>query len=201
MPNLPRSAVRAAWALLLAGCLAAPAAAQTSTSDAAIIQGLQAVTSDAPAVDVQALRAWAQSSAAQNGAITAAQPGLVQQLFSLAQITVQIQFALNSAIIRPESYQAIGSIADALHDPILRNYRFVVVGNTDATGSRELNLRLSQERADAIMAALVSLYRVSPARLEAVGLGMEALQNPGKPDDPVNRRVQIFNIGLMPGAR
>lgn len=204
MSNIIRSAARAACALVLAASVAGPAAAQTSTSYAEIIQGLQAVTSDAPAVDVQALRAWAQSNAAQGGAVTGAQPALVQKLFSLAQITVQIQFALNSAIIRPESYAAIGSIADAMHDPILWNYRFVVVGNTDATGSREHNLRLSQERADAIMAALVTLFRVEPARLEAVGLGMEALQDPQQPDSAVNRRVQIFNIGLlapMPGRQ
>lgn len=191
-----RFAAGLAGTLALGLVLAGPAAAQTATSDAEIIQGLSAVTSDMPVVDVQALRSWARQSAAQGGA-PSTQPALVQSLFSLAQITVQIQFALNSAIIRPESYAAIGSIADAMHDPVLWNYRFVVVGNTDATGSRELNLKLSQARADAVMAALVALYRVDPARLEAVGLGEEALQNWQDPDNPVNRRVQIFNLGLM----
>lgn len=196
MSHVLRAAGRTASALVVALALAGPAAAQTNTSYAQIVQGLNAVTSDSATVDAQALRTWAIESAKQGGPTTqVSQPDVVRKLFSLAQITVQIQFALNSDIIRPESYAAIGAIADAMHDPILRGYRFAVVGNTDATGTRAYNLKLSQERADAIVQALVNLYRVSPARLEAIGLGQEALQNPAKPDDPVNRRVQIFNIG------
>ena len=71
------------------------------------------------------------------------------RLENLTQINVQIQFALNSAIIRPESYATIGSIADALHHPIL-GYKFVVAGNTDATGNREENMKLSRARAEAV---------------------------------------------------
>lgn len=196
MSHFLRAAGRTASALVLAAALAAPASAQTNTSYAQIVQGLNAVTTDSPTVDAQALRTWAIESAKQGGPTNSvSQSDLVKKLFSLAQITVQIQFALNSDIIRPESYAAIGAIADAMHDPILRGYRFAVVGNTDATGTRAYNLKLSQERADAIVQALVNLYRVSPSRLEAIGLGQEALQNPAKPDDPINRRVQIFNIG------
>lgn len=207
MSHFLRAAGRTASALVLAAAtlataLAVPAAAQTNTSYAQIIQGLNAVTTDSPTVDAQALRTWAIESAKQGGPTNSvSQSDLIKKLFSLAQITVQIQFALNSDIIRPESYAAIGAIADAMHDPILRGYRFAVVGNTDATGTRAYNLKLSQERADAIVQALVNLYRVSPARLEAIGLGQEALQNPAKPDDPVNRRVQIFNIGPVGPAR
>ncbi len=204
MSSFIRLASAAAIAVALSTPLSLPAAAQTATSYGQIIQGLTAVTSDSPVVDAQALRAWAQNSVSQNAAIPVTQPEIVKKLFSLAQITVQIQFALNSAIIRPESYEAIGSIADAMHHPILWNYRFAVVGNTDATGTRAYNLKLSQERAQAIVDALVNLYRVDPARLEAVGLGQEALQNAKNPDDPINRRVQIFNIGTlkpMPSAQ
>ncbi|CAH1660903.1 OmpA family protein [Chelatococcus asaccharovorans] len=200
---MPSFLSRAAVALLLGSALVGPAAAQTSTPYGQMIQGLQAVTSDAPVIDLQALRNWAQSVAAQ-GSVTVTQPQVVQKLFSLAQITVQIQFALNSAIIRPESYETIGAIADALHDPILWNYRFVVVGNTDASGPAAYNLTLSQQRAEAVAEALANLYQVNPARLEALGLGTAALQDPQQPDNPINRRVQIFNIGLMgpmPGGK
>jgi outer membrane protein OmpA-like peptidoglycan-associated protein len=186
--------------------IAAPAAlrAQTVTSDSEIIQGLQGVTSNDPGISAALLRQMAQQSIAQNPGIPTQTPNLVQKLNQLAQITVQIQFALNSPIIRPESYATLGSIADAMHHPMLWNYKFLVVGNTDATGTREYNLRLSQERADAIVQALVTLFRIAPNRLEAVGLGQEALQDPGRPDAAVNRRVQIYNIGTvkpMPAAQ
>jgi len=121
-------------------------------------------------------------------------------LSGLAQIDVQVQFALNSAIIRPESYQTIGSMADALHHPLLQGYKFVVAGNTDTTGKRENNLVLSQARADAVVEALTTIFRVDPARVEAVGLGQEALEDVNDPTNPINRRVQLINIGhYLPG--
>ncbi|MBB3773965.1 outer membrane protein OmpA-like peptidoglycan-associated protein [Angulomicrobium tetraedrale] len=187
--------------LALAAALAAPlatsASAQTADNNQQILQGLSSVTNDDPSLTVELLRKMAQDAVAQNQPLGLNKSAIAQKLDKLAQITVQIQFALNSSIIRPESYGTLGSIADAMHHPILWNYKFVVVGNTDATGTRAYNLKLSQERADAIVQALVTLFRVSPDRLQALGLGQEALQVPGKPDDPINRRVQIFNIGTM----
>lgn len=197
-PRFSLSRLLSGVALAAGLALLAPAAqAQTATPDSEIIQGLQGVTQDDPGITAALLRQWAQQSLAENPGIPYQQPDIIKKLNSLAQITVQIQFALNSAIIRPESYATLGSIADALHHPILRGYKFLVVGNTDATGTRQYNLKLSQERADAIVEALVNLYRVSPARLQAVGLGQEALQDARNPDDPINRRVQIFNIGTV----
>jgi outer membrane protein OmpA-like peptidoglycan-associated protein len=122
-------------------------------------------------------------------------PPLVPQLNSLAQLTIAIQFDLNSARIRPDSFRAVGLMADALDHPLLTGYRFIVIGNTDATGSREHNLKLSQARADAIRDALIRPFGIDPGRLQAVGLGEEDLLYPDRPTDPKNRRVQLINIG------
>ena len=70
-----------------------------------------------------------------------------------------------------------------------------MTGNTDATGDRADNMKLSQARADAVVGALTTTFRVDPSRLEAVGLGEEALLDAQKPKDPINRRVQVINIG------
>ncbi|MFT0862645.1 OmpA family protein [Ancylobacter sp. G4_0304] len=184
-----------ALAAVLAGPLASGASAQTSLTDGQILQGLTMTTADEPTITAQILKQMAQTAVANNVAVPLDKSEIAKQLDKLAQITVQIQFALNSAVIKPESYATIGSIADALHHPILWGYRFLIVGNTDTTGNRKANLELSQQRADAVMEALVNLYKVDPARLEAVGLGQEALQTPNDPTNPINRRVQIFNIG------
>ena len=122
-------------------------------------------------------------------------PALVSQLNNMAQITIAIAFDLNSARISPASFKAVGLMADALNSPYLQNYRFIVIGNTDARGNREYNLKLSQERADAIRDALISPFGISAARLQAVGLGEEQLLDPAHPDAAKNRRVQLINIG------
>ena len=129
------------------------------------------------------------------GQTAVGRPLLFPQLEDQAQFTVEIDFDFNSAAIRPQSYRAVGSIADALHNPILLGYKFLVVGHTDAVGGREYNLELSQRRAEAIREALVNPFGVDASRLEAVGLGEEQLRDPLHPDAPANRRVQLINVG------
>ncbi len=181
-------------AIALTGA-AGSASAQTALDSNQILQSLQSAARVAPPdLSAALIRNAVQQHIANN-------PGMpitwtpLQLLDGLAQINVQIQFALNSDIIRPESYSTIGSIADALHHPILAGYKFVVTGNTDTTGDRQKNLILSQKRADAVMNALVTTFAVDPARLEAVGLGEENLQDIKNPEDPLNRRVQLINVG------
>ncbi len=107
----------------------------------------------------------------------------------------QIQFDFDSDWIRPASWETIGVIADALHHPLLLSNVFVVVGHTDAKGSRDYNLKLSQRRAEAVRGMLISTFRILPGRLVALGLGEEQLQNQSSPNASVNRRVQLLNIG------
>ena len=117
------------------------------------------------------------------------------QLANLAQFTVEINFDFNSAAIRPESYRNVGAIADALHNPILLGYGFLVIGHTDSVGGRAYNVGLSQRRAEAIVAALVNPFGVNPAILQPVGMGEEQLRDPAHPTSGVNRRVQLINVG------
>ena len=51
------------------------------------------------------------------------------QLENLPQFVVEVDFDFNSAVIKPSSYRAIGSIADALHNPIL----LVMASSSSAT--------------------------------------------------------------------
>ena len=117
------------------------------------------------------------------------------QLEKLAQFTVEINFDFNSAVIRPESYRNVGAIADALHNPILLGYGFLVIGHTDSVGGRMYNVGLSERRAQAIVAALVNPFAVNPSVLQPVGMGEEQLRDPKHPTSGVNRRVQLINIG------
>ncbi|AQQ04183.1 flagellar motor protein MotB [Roseibium algicola] len=120
---------------------------------------------------------------------------LADKLASLRQFNVEITFDFDSARIRPESYETVGLIADALHTPYLQGQTFFIVGHTDAKGAREYNLELSLKRAQAVREALVTTFRVPGDYLFAVGLGEEQLRDPSKPDAAINRRVQLINLG------
>ncbi len=117
------------------------------------------------------------------------------QLENLAQFVVEVDFDFNSAVIKPSSYRTVGAIADALHNPILLGYGFLVIGHTDSVGGRAYNIGLSQRRAEAIRDALIDPFGVNPGVLEAVGLGEEELRDPAHPTSGVNRRVQLINVG------
>ncbi len=65
-------------------------------------------------------------------------PPLTDELEKLAQLTIAINFDLGSARIRPDSFQAVGLMADSLDHPYLQSYRFLIVGHTDARGNREV---------------------------------------------------------------
>ncbi|MFH1554085.1 MAG: OmpA family protein [Pseudomonadota bacterium] len=178
-------------------CAASPVFAQTTLNNSQVLQGLQGLTDTAPVITAQQMRDQVQAHMVQYPGEALTRPSLALHLDKLPQINVQIQFRLNSAIIEPSSYRTLGSIADAMHNPILHGYKFIVTGNTDVTGSRELNLKLSQARADAVVTALTTTFNVNPSRLEAVGLGEEVLLDTKNPTSAINRRVQIFTVGRL----
>jgi outer membrane protein OmpA-like peptidoglycan-associated protein len=170
------------------------AIAQTRLNSGEITDSLQGVSK--LGLTAASLRQAALDNVRKNPGQTAVgRPLLLPQLENEAQFTIEIDFDFNSAAIRPQSYRAVGLIADSLHHPVLLGYKFLVIGHTDAVGGREYNLKLSQRRAEAIREALINPFGVDPARLEAVGLGEEQLRDPSRPDSQVNRRVQLINIG------
>ncbi|MFM9858326.1 OmpA family protein [Pseudoxanthobacter sp. M-2] len=183
-------------ALVAVVLLSLPAGAQTKLDRNEIINSLTGLPAAGHGVTAALLRQQALDNIAQypGDNATTALP-LAAQLAKLRQFNVEIVFDFDSATIRPESYETIGLMADALHHPYLLQYRFLVIGHTDAKGDRKYNLELSQKRADSIRDALTTTFRVDPARLDAVGLGEEQLRDPADPYAQVNRRVQLINIG------
>ncbi|GLS20671.1 membrane protein [Labrys miyagiensis] len=195
-PVLSRFAIAFFVLVSVSGAFATAASAQSTISGDQMLENLTKAADAAPrGLSGAIIQQAALQHMKDNPGIPQSWQPMGVRLDNLSQINVQIQFALNSAIIRPESYATIGAIADALHHPLLGGYKFVVTGNTDTTGNRADNMKLSQARADAVVGALVTTFQVDQARLEAVGLGEEALQDSKNPKNPINRRVQVINIG------
>lgn len=157
------------------------------------LQGVEAAASVMTAASLRQLAVQGMRDPARANRMNRAP--LSEQLGKLAQFTIAIRFDFDSARIRPDSFRAVGLMADALNHPYLQGYRFLIVGHTDGKGNREYNLKLSQQRADAIREALVNPFGIGATRIEAVGLGEEQLLNRANPEAAENRRVQLINVG------
>jgi outer membrane protein OmpA-like peptidoglycan-associated protein len=104
-----------------------------------------------------------------------------------------ILFDTNSADIQPASEPMLAEIAEFLATNA--RVKLYVVGHTDNTGGFEHNMRLSKERAAAVVEALESRHRVSPDRLQPVGVGPVAPVGSNQTDEgrAKNRRVELVH--------
>jgi outer membrane protein OmpA-like peptidoglycan-associated protein len=102
-----------------------------------------------------------------------------------------IFFDTGKADLKPESDAAIAEVVKLLQkEPALKVY---VVGHTDNVASLDLNMRLSQARAEAVVAALIAQHRIAPTRLIARGAGPLApvAVNDSEEGRAKNRRVEL----------
>ena len=127
--------------------------------------------------------------------IAASDKSLYDALVADGRVATQgILFATGSAELRPESTPTLEDIADALRrDSALR---LRIEGHTDNIGDAAVNQRLSEQRAQAVVAFLVQRKGVDAGRLEAVGLGQErpAADNGTPEGRQTNRRVELVVI-------
>ena len=100
-----------------------------------------------------------------------------------------VNFGHNSAELTAEAKVNLEQIANALKDQRLSAANFVVEGHTDAIGSENYNLSLSERRANSVTSYLLD-RGVSSDKVTAVGIG-ESSPRANDAFDPTNRRVEI----------
>jgi OmpA-OmpF porin, OOP family len=102
-----------------------------------------------------------------------------------------IYFDTGKSLLKPESQTTLQEISKLLKtDPSLKLY---VVGHTDNIGAYDANLRLSMERAQAVVNELKSRYSVAPERLIGCGDGPTSpvASNDNEEGRALNRRVEL----------
>jgi OmpA-OmpF porin, OOP family len=102
-----------------------------------------------------------------------------------------IYFDTGKADLNPTSADAISQIAILLkNDPALKLY---IVGHTDNEGSLDFNMKLSKDRADAVINSLVTVHGISVERLKAFGVASLApvATNDTEEGRAKNRRVEL----------
>jgi OOP family OmpA-OmpF porin len=102
-----------------------------------------------------------------------------------------IYFDTGKSVIKPESEKTLEEIAKLIKgDAGLKVY---VVGHTDSVGSIDSNMKLSQDRANAVVQALTGKYGIAAGRLKAYGVGPLApiASNDTDEGKSKNRRVEL----------
>jgi outer membrane protein OmpA-like peptidoglycan-associated protein len=105
-----------------------------------------------------------------------------------------VEFDTNSFALGGDALDIVKKLGKALSTPGLRNQTFLLMGHTDAKGSEQANLMLSERRAGAVKQFLVANFGLKPENLIAVGYGKTHLRKPDAPFARENRRVQTVNI-------
>ena len=105
-----------------------------------------------------------------------------------------IYFDSGKSEIKHESAEAFKNIAEYLNAN--KDKKYIIVGHTDNIGDFEANIKLSQQRAEAVKNELISKYGVSAEQLSSYGVGstVPVSTNHTEEGRAKNRRVEIVEL-------
>lgn len=118
---------------------------------------------------------------------------LKKEIDAQGHATLNVNFETNRADIRPADQPTLDQVVALLNSsPVLR---LSVDGHTDNVGQAEANQRLSQQRAEAIVAYLIRAG-IEGARLQAKGFGpsIPVADNRSDVGRAKNRRVELVKV-------
>ena len=110
-----------------------------------------------------------------------------------------ITFATGSAEIPMEQAKTLRSIADAIGKIVKKDptETFLIEGHTDAVGSAQSNLILSDQRAESVANVLTDVYGIPPENLATQGYGEQYLKINTDGPEQENRRVTIRRVTAL----
>lgn len=109
-----------------------------------------------------------------------------------AKFDLLVNFEFNSDQLTQAAKENLDQFAKALKDPRLKGENFEIDGHTDATGTEQYNLGLSERRAASVVAYLAS-QGLDAATLKAKGFG-KSKPRVADPFSAENRRVETHLI-------
>ena len=114
------------------------------------------------------------------------------------ELAADVLFDFDKADIRQDAASALHQVADIIRDKG-RGRAVRIEGHTDAKGSADYNLALSQKRAEAVRQYLIANFGIDGKKLVATGMGFKHLKNAKDELAAENRRVQIVNLSKDQG--
>lgn len=118
----------------------------------------------------------------------------IVKTYDLPSIDLEIYFDYDSDKVTARARPDLVELGKALRNDALKDAVFMVSGHTDAAGSDDYNLDLSERRARSVTSFVIDRFGISKDRLIAVGYGEEQLKTPQAPEAAENRRVTVVNM-------
>ncbi len=137
---------------------------------------------------------WAVKEKQMEQVMTANAEGWAEQVNQAGRITIYgINFDTGKATIRPDSESVLNELAKMLQANA--SWAMLVAGHTDNVGGKEMNLGLSRQRADAVVAWLAG-HGIDKARLVPAGFGdtRPLAVNTDEEGRQKNRRVDLVKL-------
>lgn len=106
---------------------------------------------------------------------------------------LKVEFDVNSARLRPGSYEVLDNLGLALADVRVAGRLVCIKGHTDSDGTDGYNLGLSYDRAESVRDYVIARHELAEADLFVVGYGeqLPLATNSTSVNKQVNRRVEI----------
>ncbi|MGH1486345.1 MAG: OmpA family protein [Cellvibrionaceae bacterium] len=118
--------------------------------------------------------------------------GCYISITEVKEINLNINFDVDSAVVKPEYFGKISEVATFMTEYPLT--RATIEGHTDSDADNAYNKALSQRRAGSVARLLVTRYNIPVIRVTAVGFGEEQplVPNNSPENKFTNRRVVAF---------
>lgn len=116
---------------------------------------------------------------------------LSNEIKNNGKVTLYIQFETGKSDIKSESMPIIEEMAKMLNSN--KQLKVFIVGHTDNVGTLESNMKLSEDRANAVTSMLVAKFNVTPTQVTPKGIGqLSPIANNNSEDGrKLNRRVEM----------
>ncbi len=110
-----------------------------------------------------------------------------------------ITFATGSSEIPMSQARSLRKVADAINEVLRKDpsETFLIEGHTDAVGSDQSNLVLSDQRAESVANVMTDVYGIPPENLATQGYGERYLKVNTQGPNQENRRVTIRRVTAL----
>jgi OOP family OmpA-OmpF porin len=124
--------------------------------------------------------------------------GVVANLDNYKQLSdVSVTFGFDKSVLTSEDKAQLDQVSASLQNA--RGYILEVTGGTDSVGDADYNYKLSQRRADAVVAYLETKYNIPPHKFYLIGIGKDnpVADNKTRAGRAENRRVDVKLMSNM----